>query len=197
MTTRVDSWGHGYQPSESVWRTADLFVLILAVVALVGGALLRQSNFNATETASAQGISFSVPKGSIARTEGESYVATTKEGFTVRVETLPVPPIGAEDVGALATTRAIKLAENRQLFQSVGTDQISVGDKTAAVMEYQYVLSASDQIFSSALQVVNGYELLVANGETLYAVSLEGPSDKRAELDALWSQIQSSVRFGG
>lgn len=197
MTTRVDSWGHGYQPSESVWRTADLFVLILAVVALVGGALLRQGNFNATETASTQGVSFSIPRGAIAQTEGQTYVATTNEGLTVRVETLPVPPIGAEDVAALATTRAIQLAQGRQLFQSVGTDKTTVGDKTAGVMEYQYVLSSSDQIFASGLQVINGYELLVANGETLYAISLEGPSDKRAELDALWSQIQSSVRFGG
>jgi hypothetical protein len=196
MTTRVDSWGHGYQPSESVWRTADLFVLILAVVALIGGALLRQSNFNATETVSAQGVSFNIPRGALTQTEGQTYVAT-HEGMTVRVETLPVPPIGGEDVAALATTRAIQLAQGRQLFQSVGTDQTTVGDKIAGVMEYQYVQSSTDQIFSSGLQVINGYELLVANGETLYAISLEGPSDKRAELDALWSQIQSSVRFGG
>lgn len=197
MTTRVDSWGHGYQPSESVWRTADLVVLLLAVVALLGGALLRQSNLNATETVTSQGVSFSIPRGAYTQSEGQSFVATTKSGLTMRVETLPVPPIGAEDVAALATTRAIQLAQSRQLFQSVGTEQTSVADKTAGVMEYQYVLSTSDQIFSSGLQVVNGYELLVANGETLYAISLEGPSDKRAELDALWSQIQSSVRFGG
>lgn len=63
MTTRVDSWGHGYQPSESVWRTADLVVLLLAVVALLGGALLRQSNLNATETVTSQGVSFSIPRG--------------------------------------------------------------------------------------------------------------------------------------
>ncbi len=197
MTTRVDSWGHGYQPSESVWRTADLVVLLLAVVALLGGALLRQSNLNATETVTSQGVSFSIPRGAYTQSEGQSFVATTKSGLTMRVETLPVPPIGAEDVAALATTRAIQLAQSRQLFQSVGTEQTSVADKTAGVMEYQYVISTSDQIFSSGLQVVNGYELLVANGETLYAISLEGPSDKRAELDALWSQIQSSVRFGG
>ena len=197
MTTRVDSWGHGYQPSESVWRTADLVVLLLAVVALLGGALLRQSNLNATETVTSQGVSFSIPRGAYTQSEGQSFVATTKSGLTMRVETLPVPPIGAEDVAALATTRAIQLAQSRQLFQSVGTEQTSVADKTAGVMEYQYVISTSDQSFSSGLQVVNGYELLVANGETLYAISLEGPSDKRAELDALWSQIQSSVRFGG
>ena len=197
MTTRVDSWGHGYQPSESVWRTADLVVLLLAVVALLGGALLRQSNLNATETVTSQGVSFSIPRGAYTQSEGQSFVATTKSGLTMRVETLPVPPIGPEDVAALATTRAIQLAQSRQLFQSVGTEQTSVADKTAGVMEYQYVISTSDQIFSSGLQVVNGYELLVANGETLYAISLEGPSDKRAELDALWSQIQSSVRFGG
>lgn len=197
MTTRVDSWGHGYQPSESVWRTADLVVLLLAVVALLGGALLRQSNLNATETVTSQGVSFSIPRGAYTQSEGQSFVATTKSGLTMRVETLPVPPIGAEDIAALATTRAIQLAQSRQLFQSVGTEQTSVADKTAGVMEYQYVISTSDQIFSSGLQVVNGYELLVANGETLYAISLEGPSDKRAELDALWSQIQSSVRFGG
>jgi hypothetical protein len=47
------------------------------------------------------------------------------------------------------------------------------------------------------LQVINGYELLVPTGNSLYAISLEGPADKRAELNALWSQIQSSVRFGG
>lgn len=197
MTTRVDSWGHGYQPSESVWRTADLFVLILAVLALVGGALLRQSNFGATDSATVEAVSFNVPRGSISQSEDGIYSARTTDGFTIRVETLDVPPIGAEDVGALATTRALKLAQTHQLFQSVETDQVDVGGRVGGVMQYQYVVSSSDQFFASGLQVVDGRELLVANGETLYAISLEGPSEKRAELDALWSQIQSSVRFGG
>ncbi len=197
MTTRVDSWGHGYQPDESVWRTADLFVLILVVLALVGGAILRQSNFGATQPVTAEGASFNVPRGTISRPEDGVYSARTTDGFTIRVETLDVPPIGAEDVGALATTRALQLAQSRQLFQSVETEQVDVGGRVGGVMHYEYVLSSSDQFFASGLQVVDGRELLVANGETLYAISLEGPSEKRAELDALWSQIQSSVRFGG
>jgi hypothetical protein len=48
MTTHVDSWGHGYQPSEGTWRSADLSVVVLVLIALLGGALLRQNNFNAT-----------------------------------------------------------------------------------------------------------------------------------------------------
>jgi hypothetical protein len=197
MTTRVDSWNHGYQPADSVWRTADLTVLLLVVVALLGGVFLRQSNFNATTETSTNGVTFNIPRGAYSRTEGETYIATTPEGFSVRVQTLEIPPIGAEDAAALAATRAIQLAQGRDMFQSVGTEAVQVAERAGAVMEYQYVQNNNDQLFSNTLQVVNGYELLVAHEGRLYAISLEGPSDKRAELDALWSQIQSSVRFGG
>jgi hypothetical protein len=83
------------------------------------------------------------------------------------------------------------------LFQSTGTDEVQAAGKTAGLIRYQYVESSSNQFFATGLRIIVGHELLIPNGDTFYAVSLEGPSDKRAELDALWPKIQSSVRLGG
>ena len=196
----VTSWDTKYQPAESVWRTADLLVLILALVALIAGAVLRQNALGATTDVTAQGVSFKVPAGSISSEDNGVYTTRTKDGFSVRVESLPMPPISQDDPNARnawVTTRARALANQRELFQTIGSDVTEVNGTGAAVMEYQYVSANLASVFSSALTVINGYELLVPNGEALYAISLEGPSDKRAELESVWSQIQSSVRFEG
>lgn len=196
----VTSWDNKYQPDESVWRTADLLVLALALVALIVGAMLRQNALGATTDVTAQGVSFKVPAGSISSTDNGVFTTRTKDGFTVRVESLPMPPIPAEDPNARnawVTTRALALAGQRELFQTLSSDVTEVNGVGGAIMEYQYVAANLASVFSSSLTVVNGYELLVPNGDALYAISLEGPSDKRAELESVWSQIQSSVRFEG
>ena len=197
MVTTTESPAPANDIGGRVYRIADLSVLIVVVVALIGGVLLREMNVNATQTASFEGVSFAVPKGALTKPVTNGYAATTDGGLTVRVEKLPAPPAGVEDVGALIATRALQLGGQRPLFQSTGTNEVQVGGKNAGLLEYQYVESNSDKLFVSGMRIIDGRELLIPNAEAFYAVSLEGPSDKSAELNALWPRIQSSVRLEG
>ena len=196
MATAADSSERGYLPGGRVWRSADLIVLILVILALVGGVLLRQSNVNATQSANFDGLAFAVPKRSVVQTAGNGYVATANNGLTVRVEKVPAPP-EAEDSGALVASRVVQLGQRRKLFQSIATDEVQAAGNNSGLIKYQYVESSSNQFFATGLRIISGNELLVPDGESVYALALEAPSDKRAEIDALWPKIQSSVRLGG
>lgn len=196
MATTAESSGRDFLPGGRVWRSADLFVLILVIVALVGGVLLRQFNLNATQPATFEGLTFDVPKGSVVHAAGNDFAATANNGLTVRVEKVPAPP-ESDNSETLVATRAVQLGQQLTLFQSTGTEEVQAAGKNAGLIRYQYVESSSNQFFATGLRIIAGNELLIPNGESFYAVSLEGPSDKRAELDALWPKIQSSVSLGG
>lgn len=197
MATTAESSGRDFLPGGRVWRSADLFVLILVIVALVGGVLLRQFNLNATQPATFEGLTFEVPKGVLVQAAGNGYVATANSGLTVRVEKAPAPPSEADDNGAVVASRVVHLGQRRTLFQSIATDEVQAAGKNAGLIKYQYVESSSNQFFATGLRIITGNELLIPDGESFYALSLEGPSDKRAELNAWWPKIQSSVRLGG
>lgn len=196
MTSTVPSSGSAYIPGGRVWRSADVSVLIVVVVALICGVVLRQVNVNATEPATFDGLAFEVPRGAIAQTMDEGYQATAKDGLIVRVQRLPAPPSAAEDTGTLAALRAVQLGQQRTLFQISQTDDVQTAGRDAQRIGYQYVES-SPQFFASDLRIVEGNELLIPAGDSYYALSLEAPSDRRAELDALWPKIQSSVSLEG
>lgn len=181
--------------ADRIWRLADLTVLVLVVVALVGGGLLRQSYVDATQEVSFEGLHFVVPKGTIAK-PGDGYSATTLDGLTFQVEKAKTPPIGS-DVDALISARALQLGRDLQLFQSIGTEQAQLGDKTAGVMRYQYVRSYGEDVFTQGLTVIEGRELLIPDGDNFYALAIEGPAAKSASLDKWWSKVQDSVRVGG
>jgi hypothetical protein len=197
MVTAQNSKKNGYLPGGREWRAADLIVLALLIAALVAGALLRQSHLNATQSASFEGLTFDAPRGAVVHSSKDEYEATARNGLTLSVQKLPAPPIGTDDTAALAATRAIDLGRQRTLFQSAATDQVSAAGKNAEVIHYQYVESNSNQFFARGLRVIDGNELLIPDGGSFYALSLEAPSERRADLDALWPRIQSSVRLGG
>lgn len=177
------------------WRLADLTVLVLVVVALVGGGLLRQSQVDATQDATFEGLHFVVPKGTIVK-PGDGYSATTVDGLSFQVEKVKTPPIGS-DVDALISARVLQRGRDLQLFQSTGTEQTQVGGKTAGAVEYQYVKSNAEQVFTQGLTVIEGRELLIPDGDNFYALAVEGPATKAAALAKWWSTVQDSVRLGG
>ena len=92
--------------------------------------------------------------------------------------------------------RALRQAQSRALFQVSQTQSVEAAGQDAELLRYQYI-EKSSQIFATGLRVIVGNELLVPDGDSYYAIALEGPSDRRAELDAMWPKIQSSVRLGG
>lgn len=196
MTSTDSSSARGYFPGGRVWRSADVSVLIVVIVALIFGVLLRQSNINATQTATFEGLMFEVPKGAIVQMTKDGYHATAEDGLTARVQKLPVPPSAAGDSGALIASRAVQLGQRRTLFQITRTDRAQAAGTDAAMISYRYV-QPSSRFFATGLELIVGNELLVPDGESYYAVALEGPSDRRAELDALWPKVQSSLSLEG
>lgn len=196
MTSTDSPSAQGYIPGGRVWRSADVSVLIVVVVALIFGVLLRQSNVNATQPATFEGLMFEVPKGAVVQTTTDAYNATAEDGLTARVQKLPAPPSAAGDSGALVASRAMQLGQRRTLFQVTRTDRAQAAGTDAALLSYRYV-QPSSRFFATGLQIIVGNELLVPDGKSYYAVALEGPSDKTAELDALWPKIQSSVSLEG
>lgn len=184
-----------YLPGARRWRAADLSVLVLVIVALACAVVLRQLNVNATQSASFQGVTFEIPRRAIVESATDSFVATAP-GMTVRVEKLPAPMGGTEESGNLAASRALQLGQRRALFQVSQTQGAQAAGQDAELLRYQYI-EKSSQIFATGLRVIVGNELLVPDGDSFYAIALEGPSDRRAELDAMWPKIQSSVGLGG
>lgn len=186
---------NAYLPGARRWRTADLSVLILVIVALTCAVMLRQLNVNATQAASFEGVSFEIPRRAIVESATDNFVATAP-GMTVRVEKLPAPTGGTEESGNLAASRALQQAQRRAMFQVSRTQGVEAAGQDAERLSYQYI-EKSSQIFATGLRVIIGDELLVPDGDSVYAIALEGPSDRRADLDAMWPKIQSSVRLGG
>ena len=195
MTSTEIASQDAYLPGARRWRSADLSVLVLVIVALLCAVMVRQFNVNATESASFEGVGFDVPRGAIVESATERYVATAP-GMTVRVEKLPVPSGVAQDSGSLAPSRALQQGQHRTLFQVSRVQGVHVADRDSELLSYQYV-EKSSRVFATGLRVIFGNEILVPDGEYFYAVALEGPSDRRAELDAMWPKIQSSISLGG
>lgn len=196
MAAAPDSSEREYVPGAREWRSADIVVLILVLIALVGGLVLRQSSLYATQSAKYEGLSFDVPSGAIVQSAQNEYAVRARNGLTIRAEKLPAPAFGADDGATLAAARAVQLAQKRTLFQTTETAQAQAAGKDAGLIRYQYVES-SNQFFANGLRIMVGNELLIPNGDNFYALSLEGPADKREEVNALWPKIQSSVRLGG
>lgn len=186
---------NAYLPGARRWRAADLSVLLLVIVALVCAVALRQLNVNATQSASFHDVVFDVPRRAIVESVTDAYVATAP-GMTVRVEKIPTPTGTAGESGDLAASRALQQAQRRTLYQVSGTQAVEADGRDAELLNYQYI-EKSPQAFATELRVIVGNELLVPDDQSYYAVALEGPSDRRAELDAMWSKIQSSVSLGG
>ena len=183
------------------WRIADLSVLLVLILGLVAGAVLRDVNVNATQTASFEGLSFDVPSRSLvqpsaAAGEQPRYLAVTADALVIRVEKLPAPASADKDPGALVSTRALALGKSKTLFRSDGTGEVQAAGRTAGLLQYQYVEATGNQVFAGGLEVRSGYEAQVPDGDSFYAVSLEAPQDTRAELDAMWPRLLSSVRLG-
>ncbi|MEZ0342696.1 hypothetical protein ACAG25_22275 [Mycobacterium sp. pV006] len=195
MSGTQSSTENAYLPGSRRWRAADLSVLLLVIVALVCAIVLRQLNVNATQSASFGDVVFEVPRRSIVESTTDAYVATAP-GMTVRVEKLPTPSGPAGESGDLAASRALQQAQSRTLYQVSGTQAVQADGRDAEVLSYQYV-DKSSQAFATGLRVIVGNELLVPGEQSYYAVALEGPSDRRAELEAMWPKIQSSVSLGG
>lgn len=196
MTSTETISDNAYLPGARRWRAADLSVLILVILALICAIVLRQLNVNATQSASFEQVTFEVPRRAIVESAADSYVAKAPNGLTVRVEILPAPPGAADDSGTLAASRALQQGQRRTLYLVTRTEGAQAAGRDAELLRYQYAQQSS-QAFATGLQVIVGNELLVPEGDSFYAVALEGPSDRRAELDALWPKIQSSVSLGG
>ena len=186
---------NAYMPGARQWRAADLSVLILVIVALISAVALRQINVNATQSASFEGVAFEVPRRAIVESTTDAYVATAL-GMAVRVDKVAMPAGPAGESGDLAASRALQQAQRRTLYQVTGTQTVEVSGRDAELLSYQYV-DKSSQAFATGLRVIIGNELLVPDDGFFYAVALEGPSERRAELEAMWPKIQSSVSLGG
>lgn len=184
-----------YMPGARQWRAADLSVLLLVIVAMICAVALRQLNVNATQSASFEEVAFEVPRRAIVESRTDAYVATAL-GMTMRVEKLTAPTGPAGESGNLAASRALQQAQRRALYQVSGTQAVEVSGRDAELLSYQYV-DKSSQAFATGLRVIVGNELLVPDDRSVYAVALEGPSDRRTELEAMWPKIQSSVSVGG
>ena len=194
--TATDAFSdNAYLPGTRRWRAADLSVLVLVIVALVCAVVLRQLNVNATQTASFEGVVFEIPKRAIVESATDTFVATVP-GMTLRAVKLPAP--AGEESGSLAASRALQQAQSRALFQVSHTQGVQVAGQEAELLSYQYI-EKSSRVFATGLRVIVGNEVLVPepDGDSFYAIALEGPSDRRSELDAMWPKIQTSVRLGG
>ena len=178
-----------------VSRSADWMVLGVALVALLLAWLLREQALSASEPVTVDGLQMALPAHSFPSGTDGQFAATTPDGLIVRVTPLPAPTTGGDDPLTLATARAITQGQALTLYRTVTTDVAAVGDRPAGVLEYMYVNADSGNFFSSVLEVVHGYELLVTRGDQLYVLSLEAPEAQWDEVQALWPRLVNSLRF--
>ncbi|MBA3533791.1 MAG: hypothetical protein H0T73_17885 [Ardenticatenales bacterium] len=178
-----------------VTRSADWMVLGLAIVALMLGWLLRQQALYATETVQAGGLQLSVPAGSLPLGSNDTLGLLSPDGMAVRVNQLPLPPIGAEGGEGLVASRALKQAQAFDVYQAIGSQLADVAGIKAGILEYAYVTTGETNFFASELDIIHGYEALVPQGESLYVITLEAPESQWADVEALWPRLIESLRF--
>ena len=181
------------QKPASVSRSADWMVLGLLLFALAAGALLRQSQLFATYSTSVGGLTLALPADSVP-VSSEPYEAVTPDGLTVRVTQLPAPALGLENIDAMTTQRAMAQGQALPMYRTISTDVMEVAGQPSGVLDYAYV-SDQSSFFSSGMEIVQGREVLVGQGESLYAVTVEGPESASDALEAFWPRLLASLRF--
>ena len=192
-------------PSQSppVSRLVDLIVLILVIAALGVGWQLRQITLFSTELVTVQNLTVLVPSNSLPLGASHSwhredeFATVTPDGLTVRINVLPAPPIGVEDPLALVTNRALNQGQAYDMYETLDSDRLMLNETAAGVLEYAYVEAPSDAFFSSSLEVIHGFELLVGQGNEVYVVTVEAPESQFDQVERLWAQLQESLRLQG
>ena len=182
-----------------VSRLVDLIVLILVIGALGVGWQLRQITLFSTELVTVQNLTVLVPSNSLPLgSHGEDEFATvTPDGLIVRINVLPAPPIGVEDPLALVTNRALSQGQVYEMYETLDSNRLMLDDTAAGVLEYAYVDAQSDSFFSSSLEVMRGFELLIGQGNEVYVVTVEAPDSQFDQVERLWAQLQESLRLQG
>lgn len=175
----------------------DALIVLLLLASLVGAWQIRQGILFATTPVSIQGLNLAIPANSIPLRGEDTYAVVTPDGIIVRVNTLPVPPIGLDDGVALATSRALTRAPLHDVYQTLSTEILTVDGRYAGLLEYAYVDSDNESFFASSLQIIRGYDLLVGEGENLYVLTVEGPERKSADVDSLRWRLQESLDVVG
>ena len=177
-----------------VRRSADWMVVGLVAAALLGGWALRERVLYAGDTVTVQGLRMAIPSGSIPSGRGDTFGVVTPDGLTLRVATFPLPTT-ARDPLSVAAERGLEQSRIHDLYRPVATSTVTVGGYPAAVLEYAYVDTRDAAFFTSALEVVRGYELLIPHGERFQVVTLEGPQARWADVQELWPRLVGSIRF--
>ncbi|MGB0388832.1 MAG: hypothetical protein ACPGWR_28765 [Ardenticatenaceae bacterium] len=180
-----------------VTRMVDLLVFILLIGSLVVGWQLRQLALFSTEEVTVQGLSVAIPSHSIPLSSNDQFAVVTPDGLIVRINVLPAPPIGVEDPLALVTGRALSQGQAYEVYQTIGSDILMLGELPAGILEYAYVDAQNDTFFASSLKVIRGYELLVGQGEQLYVLTLEAPDSNFSAVEALWPRLKDSWQLKG
>ncbi len=184
-------------PTPPVSRLVDLIILILVLAALVVGWQLRQMTLFSTELVTVQNLAVLVPSNSLPL-DGEGELAVvTPDGLIMRINILPAPPIGIEDPMALVTNRALSQGRLYEMYETIDSDRLVFDDSVAGVLEYAYVNEQASTFFSSSLEVIHGFELLIGQGDEVYVVTLEAPESQFDQVERLWAQLQESLRLQG
>jgi hypothetical protein len=187
--------------------TADLMVIILVVLALVGSWIIRGQQLAATEPGSAPGLNFSVPAGSLTIPSENGYAATTTSGLSVKVRELPLPATlqntGDDPTGnvtgtltLVAANWALSQASETNLFRVLENQSAQLAGQDAIVQEYVYVDADNTSLYSNALQVIQGYALITIQNGKPYLITLDAPEDNFAEVQDFWPRLLASLRFG-
>lgn len=187
--------------------TADLMVVILVVISLLGAWAIRGQQLSATLPGNIDGLSFVVPAGSLTVPSENGYAATTPGGLAVnaRALTLAQTPVVAGDnptpnvtatLTLVASSWALNEAGQTNLFRVLENQSTTIAGQEAIIQEYVYVDADNTSLYSNALEVVHGYALITIQNGKPYLVTLNAPEASFADVEAFWPRLLSSLRFG-
>lgn len=183
--------------SPPVSRLVDLIVLILVIAALGVGWQLREMTLFSTELVTVQNLAVLVPSNSLPLDGDDQFAVVTPDGLIMRINVLPAPPIGIEDPIALVTDRALSQGQIYEMYETLDSNILNIDESLAGVLEYAYVNGETSTFFSSSLEVMHGFELLIGQDNDVYVVTLEAPESQFDQVERLWAQLQESLRLQG
>lgn len=155
-------------------RWADLAVVVLVVLALVGGWILREAVLSRATPFTAGGVSGRYPAG-WARETGQDPLLRVRDprgGETGAVLELRTRALAAEASPLLALNAlTLERASRETAYQTVSTDQVTLGGKAATSRTFTYVSVNRNPYIQRLPAVMKGVDLALEGDGRVFIVT--------------------------
>ncbi len=161
-------------------RWADLAVVALVAVALIAGWLLREAVLSRATPFTVGNLSGRYPAGWVRET-GEDPLLRVRDprgGETGAVLELRTRALAAEATPALVLDAlALERASREAAYQTLSTDQVPVGGKTATSRTFTYVSVNRNPYLERLPVVMKGVDLVLQDGGRAVIVTFMDSAD--------------------